>query len=377
MDSRSALTHTSADPVRVGVIGCGYISGIYLKNMPRFPNLDVRAVADLVPERARARAAEYGVPRVLTPEELLADPEIELVLNLTIPVAHAAVALAAVTAGKSIYNEKPLTIAREEARQLLRLAEERGVLVGCAPDTFMGAGLQTCRKLIDDGVIGEPVAAMGFMRCHGHEHWHPDPAFYYQPGGGPVFDMGPYYLTALTALLGPVAGVSGSARVTHVQRTISSQPRAGQLIDVQVPTHVASTLDFANGAIGTLVMTFDVWAADEAEVEIYGTEATLSVPDPNIFGGPVRLRKARTTEWVDVPLTHGFPENSRGLGVADLAAALRSGRPSRASGERAYHVLDVMHAVHEAAEQGRRVTLESSVERPAPLPADLPDWTID
>jgi len=351
----------------IGIIGCGYIAGIYLQNLQRIDHARVVVCADLLPDRAVARAAEYGVPRACSIRELLADPAVRIVLNLTTPDSHASVAFAAIEAGKSVYNEKPLAIAREDGRRMLALARERGVLVGCAPDTFLGGGLQTCRTLIDDGVIGDPVAATAFMLCPGHESWHPDPAFYYDVGGGPLFDMGPYYLTALIALIGPVRRVTGSARITSPTRTITSQPLAGTTIDVRVPTHVAGVLDFANGAIGTIVTSFDVWASTLPPIEIHGTRGSLLVPDPNTFDGPVRLRRAGETEWIDIPLTHGNTENSRGLGVADMADALVSGRPHRASGDLAFHVLDIMHAIHEAFEQGRHVDVMSGVDRPAPF----------
>jgi predicted dehydrogenase len=362
---------------RIGIVGCGFISGIYLENLKRFEDLEVAACADLVPARAAARAAEYGVARACGVDELLTDPGIRIVVNLTIPKAHAGVGLAVLQFGKNLYNEKPLAIERAEAGRLLDVAGRNGLLVGCAPDTFLGAGLQTCRKLIDDGVIGEPVAATAFMVCHGHESWHPDPEFYYQAGGGPMFDMGPYYLTALVSLLGPVRRVTGSARITFRERLITSQPKSGAGIAVEVPTHVAGVLYFANGAIGTIVTSFDVWAAELPHIEIYGSEGTLSVPDPNTFGGPVRLRRAGSDTWVDVPLSHGHAHNSRGLGVADLAHALRSGRSHRASGEMAGHVLDVMHAIHDASREARHIMVESSCERPAPLPAGLKEYTLD
>jgi predicted dehydrogenase len=363
--------------IGVGVIGCGTISGIYLENSKKFAVLKVVACADLDMERAQARAAEYGVPKACSVEELLADPAIDLVINLTVPKAHAAVAQAAIQAGKSVYNEKPLAIDRAEGRALLDAARARGVRVGCAPDTFLGGGLQTCRKLIDDGWIGAPVAATAFMMSHGHEHWHPDPAFYYQPGGGPMFDMGPYYLTALVALLGPVRRVTGATRITFPERTITSQPKYGTKITVNVPTHVAGLLDFADGTVATIITTFDVWAAELPRIEIYGTEGTLSLPDPNTFGGPVRIRRAGSSEWSTLPLTHGYTANSRGLGVADLAYGLRSGRPHRASGELAYHVLDIMQAIHEAAREGRHIELTSSCDRPAPLPLGLREGELD
>ena len=366
----------SIKKAKVGVVGCGNISGIYFKNGKWLESIEIVACADLVPERARAKAAEFGIPRACTVEELLADPEIEIVLNLTIPIAHAEVALAALEAGKCVYNEKPLAITRADGRKMLDLAKSKGLLVGGAPDTFMGGGLQTCRKLIADGAIGEPVAVSAFMLCHGHESWHPDPEFYYKVGGGPMFDMGPYYVTALVSLIGPIRRVTGSARITFPERTITSQPKNGTKINVDVPTHVAGVMDFANGAVGTLVTSFDVWSHRMPNIEIYGTEGSLGVPDPNSFGGPVLLRKPGDKDWNDIPLTHIYAENSRGLGVADMAYALRSGRPARASGELAYHVLDVMHAFHDASRDGRHVELTSGY-RPAPLPVGLEHGKLD
>ncbi len=354
--------------VKVGIIGCGAISGIYLENAPRFGNIEIAAVADLIAERAQAKAEEHHIAKVYTVEQMLADPEIEIILNLTIPNAHASIGLAALKAGKSVYNEKPLAIKREDARQMLALANEKGLRVGGAPDTFLGAGLQTCRDLIDKGVIGEPVAATAFMMSHGHESWHPDPEFYYQVGGGPMFDMGPYYLTALTSLLGAVAEVNGSTRITFPTRTITSAKKYGTLIKVEIPTHVTGLLQFANGAVGTLIMTFDVWRANLPNIEIYGTEGTLSVPDPNSFGGPVRVYTPGHPEWEEIPLTRPFADNSRGLGVADMARAIREGGAARADGALTYHVLDIMHAVHDAAEQKRTIELSSTIERPEPLP---------
>jgi predicted dehydrogenase len=363
--------------VKVGVIGCGNISSIYLEVGQTFEVMEIAAVADLIPERAQAQAAKYHIPRACSVAELLADPEIQIVINLTIPHAHADIALRSVQAGKSVYNEKPLTIAREDARRLLETAQASGVRVGCAPDTFLGGGLQTCRKLIDDGWIGQPVAATAFMLCHGHESWHPAPEFYYKVGGGPMFDMGPYYLTALVALMGPVRRVTGSARVTFPERTITSQPMYGKKIEVEVPTHVAGVLDFASGAIATIVTSFDVWSAEVPRIEIYGTHGSLSVPDPNGFGGPVRVRRAGAGEWSEIPLTHGYAKNSRSVGVADMAYGLRSGRAHRASGQMAYHVLDIMHAIHDASQTGSHINLASTCQRPAALPVGLADGKLD
>ena len=334
------------------------------------------ACADIDSERAQAAAAEYGI-RALSVEQLLSDPEIEIVVNLTIPIAHVEVATAAIDHGKSVYSEKPLALNTADGRRLLERAAARGVRVGCAPDTFLGGGLQTCRKLIDDGWIGEPIGASAFMMSHGHEHWHPSPEFYYQPGGGPMFDMGPYYLTALVSLIGPVAEVTGSTRATFPERTITSQPKYGQKIKVEVPTHVIGLLSFANGAVGTIITTFDVWSAELPRIEIYGTAGTLSVPDPNTFGGPVRLRRMGSNDWHEIPIPFHYTANSRGLGVADMAHALRSGRGHRAGGDLAYHVLEIMEAIYTASDAHRHVQLTGLVERPAPFPLGLMPGVLD
>ncbi len=356
----------------VGVAGCGNISGIYLSNLCKvFENVNVTACADLDESRAKARAEEYPGVRVCTLEEMLADPEIGIIVNLTTPQSHFPVAMKAVEAGKHVYGEKPLTLTREEGRRLLEAAAEAGVRVGNAPDTFMGAGLQTCRKLIDDGVIGEPVAAQAFMLCRGHETWHPDPEFYYKPGGGPMFDMGPYYLTALVSLLGPVSRVTGSARISFPQRIITSEKKYGEIIDVEVPTHMTGIMDFASGPTGAITTSFDVYASETPRIEIFGSEGSISVPDPNGFGGPVRLWLNDGKDWRDVPLSSGFEANGRGIGPSDMADALESGRPHRADGELAYHVLDLMHAFHDASAAGTHVSIESTCERPAPMPPGI------
>ena len=356
-------------PVKIGVMGAGKISGIYLENGAMFDDVEVVACADLLVERAEEQARAYGVPKACAPEELLADPEVEIVLNLTVPAVHAGVSLAALEAGKHVYTEKPLAVGREDGRRMLEVASDRGLLIGCAPDTFLGGGLQTCRKVMDEGIIGEPVAATAVMMTHGPEDWHPNPDFFYQPGAGPMFDMGPYYLTALTTLLGPVRRVTGSARVTFPQRQVTSQPLSGTTITVNTPTHVAGVMDFEGGAVGTLVTSFDVWSEEHSRIDIYGTEGTLSVPDPNTFGGPVRVWRSGEDAWTDVPLTHPYTGNSRGLGLADMAHAVRTGRRHRASGELGGHVLDVIHAFLDSSEAGRHVEVTSTFGRPEPLPA--------
>jgi len=363
--------------VKCGIIGCGNICDIYFQAGKRFESIEVVACADLVRDRAKAKAKEHNIPKPLTVEKLLADPDIEIVINLTVPGAHGDIGINALQAGKSIYNEKPLAVNRDQANKMLALAKEKGLRVGCAPDTFMGAAIQTCRKIIDDGWIGEPVAATAFMMGHGHEHWHPNPEFFYQPGGGPLFDMGPYYLTALCTLIGPVRRVAASTRISFPERLISSRPNRGTRIKVTTPTHLAGIVDFFNKAIGTIVMSFDVWGHHLPHIEIHGTDGSMSVPDPNGFGGTVMVKRGNDGEWKEMPLTHGYADNSRGLGVADMACALRSGRPHRASGDLAYHVLDIMHCFHDSSTADRHVETQGPCARPNPLPTGLLDGTVD
>lgn len=363
--------------ITLGIVGCGKISPIYFQAPRRCPSLSIGACCDLSREAAEARSAEFGVPKVVTLEEMLADPGIDLIVNLTRPGDHFEVALAAVRARKAVYNEKPLALTRQEGRALRSEAKRRKVRLGCAPDTFLGAGLQTCRKLIDAGAIGDPVSAVAFLQGPGHESWHPNPDFYYQPGGGPMFDMGPYYLTALVHLLGPVRRVTSSTSVTRPERVIGNGPRSGETIPVETPTHVAGVMDFHSGVVGTIITSFDVWNHSLPRIEIYGTRGTLSVPDPNTFGGPVRIREGREKEWTEVPLAFPNADNSRGLGVADMAGAMRSGRPHRASGELAFHVLDIMAAFLESSDKGRHVNTKSTCERPAPLPEGLAEGLVE
>jgi predicted dehydrogenase len=359
------------EPVKVGVVGCGTISGIYLKNSKIMNSFEVIACSDRIPERAEARANEYEIANVCTTAQIMNDPEIDLVLNLTTPESHYEVAKQAITAGKSVYNEKPLATELEDGQDLVDSARAQGVLLGGAPDTFLGGGIQTCRRLIDDGSIGDPVAATAFMMCRGHEQWHPAPEFYYKKGGGPMFDMGPYYLTALVILLGPIQQVKASTRITFPERTITSKPKYGTKITVEVPTHVVGIIDFTSSAIGTIITSFDVWEAQLPRIEIYGTQGSLSVPDPNTFGGPVQLYQPEHSEWRDIPLSHGYTCNSRGLGVADMAKALRSGQLHRANGDLTYHVLEAMHAFYVASKIEKTVKLKSTVKRPAPLPLEF------
>ncbi len=352
----------------VGVVGCGNISTIYLENLQKFAETRVVAVADLDRSRAESKAAQYGVDRVCSTDELLNDPAVEIVLDLTVPKAHYDVAKAALAAGKHVYNEKPLTVGWDEGKEIVALAASKGLRIGCAPDTVLGAGIQTCRELIDDGVIGVPVAAQAFMMCRGHESWHPDPGFYYETGGGPLFDMGPYYLSALVTLLGPVKRVTGSARASFDVRTITSQPHYGQEVRVETPTHLSTVLDFHSGAIGQLTTSFDVVAHTLPCIEVYGSEGSLRVPDPNGFDGPVHLWKRGEGDWTEISVVRPYSANSRGLGVLDMALAEAHGGPHRANGDMALHVLEIMHAAHWASDQGRHVLLETTVKQPDPMP---------
>ncbi len=375
--ARPAPEAAARSPLQVGIVGCGNISAQYLEACQRFRLLRVEAVADLDADLARSRADAFGVPRALEPEALIADSGIELVVNLTVPSAHAAVSLAALQSGKAVYSEKPLATTRTDGARLLAEASERGLRLGGAPDTFLGGALQTARKLIDDGWIGRPLAATAFVVSHGMEHWHPNPAFFYQPGAGPLLDVGVYYVTALVTLLGPVARVAAASATGFSERAFLTGPHRGATFEVTTPTHVTALLELAGGPVATLVASFDVWGSELPRLEIYGTEGTLALPDPNLFGGAVRLRRADAETFTEVPLSHGFARTGRGLGAADLAHALRSGRPHRASAELAYHVLDTMQAALESAEQGRRIDVESRCERPAPLPLGLPEDALD
>jgi len=357
--------------VKIGIIGCGNISSVYMQNIPNFNHLSLAACADLDVNRARAQAEKYQIPKAYSVQELLDDPDIDLVINLTIPKAHAEVCIQALKAGKHVYVEKPLAISREEAQGILDVAAGEGLLIGGAPDTFLGAGIQTALDLIENGEIGVPIGASAFMIGRGHEHWHPDPIFYYKKGGGPMFDMGPYYLTALIALLGPIKRIAGSVRASYAERTILSEPKSGEKITVDIPTHISGTIDFASGAIGSITTSFDAFGGSSLPpIEIYGSEGTLLVPDPNHFGGSVKLRKKDELEFIDIPSTHQFCGNDRGLGVADMAAAILNKHKYRANGDLAFHVLEAMHGFHDASESGKYYQMESSCEKPEPFPKE-------
>lgn len=362
--------------LRVGILGCGNIAPAYFNGCAKFRALEAVACADLNADVARARAAEFKV-KALSVDDLLASPEVDVVVNLTVPKVHAEVSRRALEAGKHVHSEKPLGVTLEEGRALVALAARRKLRLGCAPDTFLGAGLQTCRKVIDDGWIGRPVAGTAFMMGRGPEGWHPNPAFFYERGGGPMLDMGPYYITALVHLLGPVKAVCAVASKSVPERIATCAPHFGARLPVEVPTHNSGSLIFANGAVVTVCISFDVHAHGHTPIELYGTEGSLQVPDPNTFGGDVKVFRPDAGAWQAFGYSHGYRENSRGIGVADMAHALAGGRPHRCSGDLAAHVLEVMLAFERASVEGRTVAIEQPCVQPAALPLGLLPGLLD
>jgi predicted dehydrogenase len=358
-------------------VGCGKISDAYFNGFRPYDVLAPVACADIDPGRACAKAAEHGL-QAMGVGELLGAAGIDLVVNLTVPQAHAEVNRAALLAGKHVYCEKPYATRLDDGAAVLALAAQKGLLSGCAPDTFLGDGLQTARSALDRGLVGTPVAALGFMLCRGHELWHPSPQFYYQRGGGPMFDMGPYYLTALVNFFGPASSVSCTAQTTFPERTIASQPLAGQKISVEVPTHYSASVRFASGVAATLVMSFDVWPGPPLPfLALFGEQGTLDAPDPNRFDGGVRFWRPGGSVPEPIASTQAAPR-SRGAGVADMAySILRRDRPMRASGALALHVLEIMAACDASAAGRCEVSLATTCARPAPLPGDLPANRLD
>jgi predicted dehydrogenase len=352
--------------LRIGIIGVGNISPAYINGCRAFDILDLVTCADLNMERATSVAAEHNL-RALTVEALLDDPEIDAVINLTIPAVHTEVSLNILRSGKHVYSEKPLALTLADGRQILETAAAQGLRVGCAPDTFLFAPHQTARRLLAEGAIGTPVAAVGFMAGHGPESWHPNAGFFYAPGGGPMFDMGPYYVTCLVNLFGAAVRVSGAARASFPERLAHT----GERIPVRVPTHYAGNIEFASGVVATLITSFDVWGHHLPVMEVYGETGTLTIPDPNGFDPrEVQLFKPGTNVWETMPLA--YPDVwKRGIGLADMAYALQADRPHRASGDLAYHVLEIMSAFATAYETRRYVDLESSIPQPELLPLGL------
>jgi predicted dehydrogenase len=354
-------------PVGVGIIGAGVISKTYIENLSSFADTLVVAIGDLYPEAARTRAEEYGIAAAGDVAAVLDNPDVELVVNLTIPVAHAAVAGQAIAAGKHVWNEKPLSLDRASGTELLEAAAAAGLRVGCAPDTFLGTGLQTSRRLLEEGVIGTPLTALVLMQGPGPESWHPNPAFLFQEGAGPLFDIGPYYLTALAQFFGAVRSVGAIGSKARERRTIGSGPKAGEAFEVTVPSQYAALVAYESGQSASMIYSFDS-AQKRTLLEVTGTEGTMLVPDPNRFDGEVKIRHADDEDWQVAAATEEL--SSRGTGALDMARALREGRPHRAQGELAYHVLDAMIAIAESGESGQFAAVDSSVDKPALLPED-------
>ncbi|MFZ7087856.1 Gfo/Idh/MocA family protein [Curtobacterium sp. RRHDQ10] len=371
----------------IGIVGLGVIAQAYLETLRDHPRIRIAAVADLDAARAEAVAATLPGTDAVPVDDLHRHPGVQTVLNLTIPAAHTEVALAAIAAGRSVYGEKPLAVTMADADRVIEAADGavaadpgRRVRVGSAPDTVLGTGTQTARAAIDDGMIGRPTAAVATMVTPGHEAWHPNPDFYYREGGGPLLDMGPYYVTALVHLLGPVRAVVGSASALRDVRTIGSGPRAGEEIPVSTPTHVTGILEHTNGALSTIVTSFDAVATTAAPIEVHGERATLQVPDPNGFAGEVRLRELGADDWLVLEPSAGYVDGARGVGLLDFLDAGTSGPTStdgregtdstagRANGALARHVLEVMTGVLRSAETGTRVAMVTTTERPAPVP---------
>ncbi|MEO6997727.1 MAG: Gfo/Idh/MocA family oxidoreductase [Terracoccus sp.] len=354
-------------PLNIGIVGVGTISAAYLATLPILPGLRLKAVSDLDRKRADGVAAAHGLSS-LTVDQFIADPSIDAVLNLTVPAAHAEIGMRALQAGKHIYGEKPLALTLDEARPLLELARERGLRVGSAPDTVLGTGLQTAVALLKEGRIGSPIGAAAHLVGPGHERWHPAPHFYYQPGGGPLFDMGPYYLSALVWLLGPIVAVSGAATRSDRRRVVAAGPQQGQHVPVDVDTHVSAILQHQSGVHSTLTASFETWASRMPLLELYGAAGTISVPDPNRFSDPAEIWTEKSPEWTSSPILAGYANASRGYGLADMARAIETRRPHRASGVLAFHVLETMDAIVRASHDQRVIRISSTVDRLVPVP---------
>lgn len=365
--------------VKVAFIGVGSISKTYLDNITQvFKELEITGVCDLIPERAEKAKENYNIPKVYKDMyEAFNDPEVDIILNLTRPYQHFEVSRLALEHGKHVYTEKPLGINLEEGDALVNLARERGLMIGGAPDTFLGAGLQSCRKYIDAGLIGEVVGAAAFMICRGHETWHPDPDFYYQVGGGPMLDMGPYYISALTSLLGRIDRLVGAGKRTFEKRTITSRQHYGTVMDVNVNTYVTGIMQFESGAIGTLFTTFDVHYPTQARLEIYGSEGTLILPDPNLFGGPIQIYRPETKKYDELPIIFDYPTDSRALGLADMAKGLQSGREARCGTQQIHHVIEVLSGFEESIKTGSWVIMKTPYHRPMPMKKAVMKGALD
>ncbi|ODT05851.1 MAG: oxidoreductase [Mesorhizobium sp. SCN 65-20] len=361
----------------VGVIGCGNISKTYFSRAPQFKGIEMRACADINMDAARARAKEFKL-RAETVEDLLAAKDIDIVVNLTVPAVHYEVSRQAIEAGKHVYSEKPFVLAVKDGLDLKKRADKKGVRIGSAPDTFLGGSHQLARHLIDTGKLGKITSGTCHVMSHGMEHWHPNPDFFFQPGGGPILDLGPYYIANLVQLIGPVARVAALASIPAKERTISSKPRAGEKIPVTTPTTILALMEFENGAAFTFNASWDVWDHQHSPMELYGETGTIHMPDPNFFGGELRYSKGnkpvKTLPKWDHPFgvpnekhNHGMMANYRTAGLADMALAIMQGRPHRCSLELANHVIDIMTGILKSGETKKFVEMQTTCERPEPL----------
>ena len=373
-------------PLKIGLIGTGRISNIYLQNSALFPNIDIVACGSLNLEESRLVANQFQIPKVTSVEDIMRDPDIDAILNLTIPSAHAEISLKALAAGKHVYSEKPFVTDLADGRKILQIAAKKGLAVGNAPDTFLGGRWQTLRKAINQGVIGDPTGVAAFVPTHGVERHHPNPDFYYAKGGGPLLDLGPYYLAVMIFCLGAISRVSGMSRKTFPERMIENGERYGEMMPVEIDTHCLSLIEFESGTIGHMMTSFDVWDSETPRLEIYGTEGTLCIADPdpgdgaNIFNGPVWLRTKATSRWTKRPRpqapkeweiiknTHGFNFDARGVGLSEMAHAIKENREPRAGGAFAYHICEVMHGMIDSAKYGRYIDINSRCIKPELLP---------
>lgn len=369
--------------VKMGIIGCGMISDTYFQASKKFNVIEVVACSDIIPERAKKKEEMYGC-KAMTNEELLARKDIEIVLNLTPPQVHSKIAMDTLNAGKHAYSEKPFGVDEADAAKVMALAKKKGLRVGCAPDTFLGGGIQTCRKMLDDGWIGKPIAATAMVLGRGPEKWGQAP-FFYDYGAGPMLDLGPYYVTALVNFFGPARSVTAITKKGSEFRTLGAEVgetykdiyKPFDRYPVTVTTHLTGVIEFQNGVLATVIASFEAYAHNHPPIEIYGDEGTLLVPDPNTFGGPVKVFRHGENKWIEAPLSHIYTENSRSIGAADMAIALQTGRKHRCNGDLANHVLEIMLAFDKSSKLGKKVDLKTTCERPEPLQLGLEHGEVE
>jgi predicted dehydrogenase len=364
------MSMLSRKKFRLGILGCGAISADYLKGaVGVFSNVvEVAACSDIVVEKAEARAKEYNVPKVCSPEEMMDDPEIDIIVNLTIPAVHDKLTIACLKHGKHVYTEKPLAITRAGAKEVAKTANSLGLRVGSAPDTFMNAPVQTAKKIIEDGWIGEPIGVTAICPMRGNEYFRPDADFFYKKGAGPMLDNAPYWLNIMVNLMGPIKSVVAQSRITFPERTIKVPPRRGEKIQVEVPTFVSGVFEFETGAIGTFINSFDIWKSKTPFIEVYGEKGSLIFPDsPGLYYGELLISRFGDSEWHSCPQLNEYANFTRGIGIADMVRGIQTNTPHRANLELAYHTIDVMLAFEESAEEGVKKMIASKCKKPTGL----------